>query len=114
MSYNLVTFDVDAMADKDFTFGGYPIEEWHLNGDHMAITVKGLTGTVDQLEDWLFHHYSDPYRKYYFGLGDKLSEIVRDGDQVKIACLKEDYVGFKLKLNKFIHAVNKSGYRSRK
>lgn len=109
MRSDIIEINVDDIANEDFTFGGYPIETFHLTQYGVAITVKGVTGTVDQLEHWLRNHYKDPYAKYYFGFGEKRSEIVRDGELIKIACLSENYVEFKLKLNKFIHVVNTRG-----
>jgi hypothetical protein len=96
------------LEDEDLTFGGYPAEINHVSDiDMTTITCKEVTGTLAQLEDWLFNHYKDPYTKYYFGAGVKRSEIVRDGNKVKIACLQEDYVEFKLKINRLIHDVGK-------
>jgi hypothetical protein len=97
------------LTNEDIGFGGYPVKMMHdsISGTTI-ITCKEVTGTLGQLEDWLFNHYKDPYTKYYFGYGDKRSEIVRDGEDVKIACLKENYLEFKLKLNKFIHGVGRN------
>lgn len=89
------------------TFGGYPVE-YRTIGDECFVSCKGVVGTMSQLERWLDNHLSDPYTKFYFGRGDKLSEIVRDGDDVKIACLRENYSKFVTKLTKFIHEYNNS------
>jgi hypothetical protein len=95
----------------DVTFGGYPVELSFI-GNNTLVTCKGVTGTIDQLDYWLHNHNKNNFEKFYFGIGDKLSEIVRNKDNdVEIACLKEDYFGFKLKLNQFIHGVNKGHIR---
>jgi hypothetical protein len=103
-----VNLDELTKAHEDLSFGGYPVDVDHdLDTDVTIVTCKGVTGTVGQLENWLYNHYKDTLTTYYFGIGDKLSEIVRDGNEVKIACLKENYVEFKLKLNRLIHGINK-------
>lgn len=108
----LVSVDLDALNDLDLSFGEHPVDIDHdLDSGITVLTCKGVTGTLDQLENWLYNHYRDNLTKYYFGVGSKLSEIVRDGDKVKIACLQEDYVEFKLKLNRLIHGVNKAHIR---
>jgi hypothetical protein len=87
-------------------FGGYPVSISFI-GEEVLVTCKGVTGTLEQLDYWLQQHRKNNFEKFYFGYGGKLSEIVRDGEEVKIACLSENYQSFKLKLNKFIHDVNR-------
>ena len=109
----VVEVNLNEWSLDDFTFGGYPIDVDHdLESGVTIVTCKEVSGTLDQLEDWLRNHHKDNYSKYYFGVGEKRSEIVRDGEMVKIACLKEEYVEFKIKLNKFIHVVDKNRARS--
>ena len=103
----------ELLQDTPLMFGGYPVQ-FHYgyeNKDIIMVTCKGVTGSLDQLEDWLFNHIRNPYQPYYFGYGEKRGEIVRDGELVKIACLSEEYVGFKIKLNKLIHGVNRAKNR---
>ena len=97
----------DEFVETDVTFGGYPVLILQDPSGVTIVSCKEVTGTLGQMEDWLRGHYKDGLTRYYFGYGDKRFEIVRDGDKVKIACLEEDYVGFKLKLNKFIHDVSR-------
>jgi hypothetical protein len=92
------------------TFGGYPVTIQESNIG-VLVACKGVVGTLDQLEYWLFNHVRSPYEKFTFGEGAKEAEIVRDGNLVKIACLQEEYVGFKLKLNNLIHGVNRAKNR---
>lgn len=91
----------------DATFGGHPVEVDIFDGE-VLVTCKGVTGTLDQMDHWLHNHYRDNFQKYYFGVGDKMSEIIRDGERVKIACLEDEYLDFKIRLNKFIHDVRRA------
>lgn len=88
------------------TFGEYPVYVSSVNNE-ILVTCKGVTGTLEQLDYWLQNHRKNNFEKFYFGYGGKHSEIVRDGEEIKIACLSENYHSFKLKLNKFIHDVNR-------
>lgn len=88
------------------TFGGYPvIIESHLQ--YTLVKCKGVTGELSQLERWYKGHGKDDFAKFYFGFGDKLSEIViTPFNTVKIACLEEDYNSFKNKVKQLISNVS--------
>lgn len=90
------------------SFGGHPVETTFFE-DETVVTCKGISGTVTQLDHWLHNHKKNGLDKFYFGVGDKISEIEIEpvSNMVKIACLKEDYFSFKMKLNKYIFQVNK-------
>ena len=98
--------DVSEFIETDVTFGGYPVLILEESGVTL-VSCKGVTGTLGQLEDWLHNHKKMGIIKWYFSYADKRSEIVVDGERVKIACLEEDYNEFKVKLNKFIHGRNR-------
>jgi hypothetical protein len=82
----------------DLTFGDYPVTTKNLGSD-VLINCKGVTGTLSQLTAWLDNHANDPYAKFQFGMGSKISDIIIDGTNVKIACLQEDYSTFKKKIS---------------
>src|SRR5689334_1298129 len=94
--------DISEFIETDVTFGGYPVSILEEAGITL-VSCKGVTGTLGQMEDWLYNHKKMFITKWYFGYADKRSEIIVDGDKVKIACLEENYQEFISKLNKFIH-----------
>ena len=83
---------------SNLTFGSYDVETRKI-GEETFVSCKGVIGTLSQLENWLDNHKSEPFKKFHFGMGSKLSEIVIDGDYVKIACLQEDYSSFRKKVS---------------
>lgn len=100
--------DVDDFIETDVTFGNYPVLILQEKGVTL-VSCKGVTGTLGQLEDWLHNHKNMSVVRWYFGYADKRSEIIVDGERIKIACLEEDYKQFTKKLNKFIHDRRANG-----
>lgn len=101
----------DGSVLTETTFGGHPVSLEDYEGV-TVVSCKGVIGTLDQLDYWLHNHKRTSTETFYFGVGEKRSEIVLQPDNmVKIACLQEDYFSFKLKLNKFIHGVHRASSR---
>jgi hypothetical protein len=98
--------DTSEFVATGVTFGGHPVLVLEESGVTF-VSCKDVTGTLGQLEDWLHNHKTMYVTKWYFSYADKKSEIIVDGDKIKIACLEDNYKEFVPKLNKFINEFSR-------